>query len=530
MDYPEITTKPYSLSFCILYCNPLEFSTRTSASALFIFGFPGWSRTSSRDSFTFRVFLSLMSQKLGLVGNAVTNGGRTPTLTAAMRTSESRLVATQERRDVLKKSLCNKFKSKFNVNNVSKISAIESIVGEFINMTSKVTEQDILMLEDRVSQAVGATANPAIEDFDKWGLINKYVIEKGAQLERRDKEKRAHMKATNREWLTEQVKERQSVIDEQAKEKVIWAERMKEDVKAFEYEEMSKMLALKEKEAELRNARDAQLAEKKRREAKKVEEMREEDNRLLARIRRDNAREQEKYFSNLQKSKAKYAAHQQENQMRLSLMKAEKEKLHAEDLDYMQQFAAILDKQEADRRRLLEKVYSRQSKSGEYAARLGASMAEQIAADEARANMQLKMQQDKEDREFERKKLLREHAKRDMIATLDKQVKDKEIARKEFAEFDKSAMAEWTRRTSIEEAKAQAKDHERKIKNWKMKDTLLQQMEENKLRRKLDNRAMSDVELTLNKDILERKIPEFQRSVTPILSEVRRPSSSTIIG
>jgi len=476
------------------------------------------------------VFHSLMSQQLGVLGKSAIDGARTPTLTAALRTSESRLVATQERRDVLKKSLCNKFKSKFNVNNVSKISAIEAVVGEFINTTSKVTEQDIQTLEERVLQVIGTSQAPAIADFDKWGQINQYVIEKGAQAERRDKEKRERMKILNRDWLTEQVKEKQSVIIEQVEEKNMWAQRMKDDVKAFENEEMSKIMALKEKEAELRSARDAQLVEKQRREAQRIKDMKEEDERLLARIKRDNAREQEKHFANLQKSKAKYVAHQQENEARLSQIKVEKEKLHAEDLDYMKQFAAILDKQEADRQRLLEKVYSRQSKSGEYAARLGASMAEQIAADEARANMQLKMQQEKEDREFERKRLAREKAKLEMIATLNKQVIEKEVARKEFSDFDKIAMAEWTRLTNIEESKAKAKEHERKMLNLKMKDILLDQMEENKLRRKLDNRAMSSVELTLNKDILERKIPEFQRSVTPILSDTRRPSSSSIIG
>jgi hypothetical protein len=283
-----------------------------------------------------------------------------------------------------------------------------------------------------------------------WGDMYRYQaikLEKEAQEEKLRKLKaRKEMKA----YLDDQVKRKEAYFVNKEKDKAYWLKKNNDDAKTWKTTLKQEKRSLLGKNLEIKKAREIQLKELHDRRMKEQIILKEEDDRMLARQKREKIRAARAKQQKIKEQELALMRVKVENERVLKEKQKLKEDKWAEEARLDAEWKEILDKQERARGERLAEIKKKQQGLETIGLQAQQSMAEQLAADEARAKRhQLELQR-KEDEKAAAVIAKKEKMKNDMMKSIDEAIKLKEQLRQKRAIVDAKFAAKLKRLNNIE--------------------------------------------------------------------------------
>ncbi|PRW32605.1 flagellar associated [Chlorella sorokiniana] len=261
--------------------------------------------------------------------------------------------------------------------------AARQIIGEevarFLREGAGAEEEDISALEDAIrnrlagrrgasGKAERLAAKKSLFSRDEWSQISLYV----AFMAREDEKRTA---AATRAAKREVNAQLQGQAAEVAQRKRVEKEGKKAELKTveaelqqFEKERAAEQQRRATEVAKMRTEREAQLEEQANRKAVAAELKKLAEEEMSTRIALDLKRQMEAEAAAKAKAKEDLKAFLLSNEVNKKIKEEEAEKERLQDLEYMRQQAAQLDKQERERQQLLEKVKAVQNRQAADAA------------------------------------------------------------------------------------------------------------------------------------------------------------------
>ncbi|EFN54646.1 hypothetical protein CHLNCDRAFT_135206 [Chlorella variabilis] len=240
-------------------------------------------------------------------------------------------------------------------------------------------DQDISYLEDairnRLASRTGASgkaerlaATKSLFSNDEWSRISLFM----ALMERKDESQRAAAESVHKREVHSLMA---GQVAEAQKRKLAEKEHKREELKEvdkelqeWEKEEKARRAARQQSVLKLRGDREVQLEEQANRKQAAAELRRRGEEELTARIALDVKRQIEAEAAAKAKAKEELKAFLLSNEANKKIKEEQAEVERQEDVRYMQQQAAQLDKQERERQQLLERVRAVQNRQAEDAA------------------------------------------------------------------------------------------------------------------------------------------------------------------
>lgn len=254
------------------------------------------------------------------------------------------------------------------------------IIGEeverFLNAGGGAEEQEISALEDAIrnrlagrrgtsGKAERLAAKKAAFSQNGWARISQYMAFMAREDEaRRAAQERATKKAAAAalEAATAEALQRKKAEREKKKEDL---KEVVAEVQQWEKDERERQARRAAEVAKLRGEREVQLGEQANRKLVAAELRRRGDAELSARVALDVKKQMEAEAAAKAKAKEDLKAFLLSNEINKKIREEQAEVERQQDIVYMQQQAAQLDKQERERQQLLEKVKAVQNRQAE---------------------------------------------------------------------------------------------------------------------------------------------------------------------
>ena len=193
-----------------------------------------------------------------------------------------------------------------------------------------------------------------------WGMMSRYAA---ARLGAEKKAERDHRNMTRTEmkaYLDAQVAKKQKYFTDHAAEQKFWLKKNNEDTQKWREDEKRKKKRLLAKNLEIKRAREVQLAELDQRRRQQALVLKKEDDRMMARQKREKARVAREKRAKLIVQQAALDRVKEENMVTLAKKEAARQKQWEEEARLDAQWKEILDKQEREREARLEEMYRKQ--------------------------------------------------------------------------------------------------------------------------------------------------------------------------
>lgn len=295
-----------------------------------------------------------------------------------------------------------------------------------------------------------------------WGMMSKYAAAKLQAEKQAQHQRNTFSKMEMKAYLDQQVARKQKIFTDMAEEKVFWRKKNMEDTKKWREEEKSNKAKLLAKNLEIKQARQVQLAhlEKRRREQARI--LKQEDDRMMARQKREKQRVARERRAKIIAQQEGLDRVKEENIIFQEKKREQQRKQWEEDARLDAQWKEILDKQERERQLRLEDLYRKQQGLVKIGLQAAKSNADLLAADAARAKRHQDELTRKEDERAAARKNKAERMKAEMLKSLNDAVKFKEDLQRKQALAD----AEFARRFISENNRElnKADDNEEKSK------------------------------------------------------------------
>ncbi|KAL4421469.1 hypothetical protein ABPG75_010760 [Micractinium tetrahymenae] len=258
--------------------------------------------------------------------------------------------------------------------------AARQIIGEeverFLTAGSGAEEQEIAALEEAIrnrlagrrgtsGKAERLAAKKAAFSQDEWARISQYVAFMAKEDEaRRAAQERAAKKAAASKLAaaTGEAQQRKKAEREKKKEEL---QEVVAEVQQWEKDEKEQQARRAAEVAKLRGEREVQLEEQANRRQVAAELRKRGDAELSARVALDVKKQMEAEAAAKAKAKEDLKAFLLSNEINKKIREEQAEAERQQDIVYMQQQAAQLDKQERERQQLLEKVKAVQNRQAE---------------------------------------------------------------------------------------------------------------------------------------------------------------------
>lgn len=380
--------------------------------------------------------------------------------------------------------------------------------------------------------AAAASAPAGSEELSRpptgkeWEVINSYVVIKGEEKEKQEREaarlKKMNFKKTLDDHINvaHQLQQTTNVGDQE------YVQRITLDVERYKREEKEKFEMIKKKNHEESALRMQQIEEKKRRAAQERQEALEADRRnqelnlqkqreeqeKAARIRREKLEAQERIIK--------------ENKENERLRALAKQREAEEDQRQMQEYAAKLDREAAERENAFNKRMEESAKNGQIFATEGAGKAlreAQIREEQLLIKEQLR--KEAADEAYERKKREDQRMRTHMqLVENERQIEKKraEAAERQSADI---SFAERARREA--EANAAAEKERQRLRLLKQAEykAMLDAQVEEAQRTRSKVVAMAPVEKEINLPTL-REVLDDQQMLSRVMHRMRLTKAS----
>lgn len=316
----------------------------------------------------------------------------------------------------------------------------------------------------------GAAARNKLDPWAKMALadVEKYHGEEAAKVE-----KKKRVIAAQRQYLDAQIAEKESqnvaAKDAKAADKATIMEQYEQYMKDEEaVKKVNKDKMLQSKADQDKQCEDiARAAEA----ADQLEKQQDQQmlHKALADAEAARAKERANFKKRLEAAAALTALNAQNTQFKAK----EAEKEEALNVKLMEEYAALLDKQEEERQAALQKIHDKQAAQGASAEGMQAKIAAKLKAETDMRTREQEYANYKADEMAAQKKQASEKRKGEMLLSLSQQIEDKEakaeverIATIQFVKdfTDKVAMLEKVDRDAAAKRKQAAKDNNQVVK------------------------------------------------------------------
>ena len=283
-----------------------------------------------------------------------------------------------------------------------------------------------------------------------WGVMYRYQAIKLEKEAQQDKVQARIVRNELKAYLDDQVKRKESYFVNKEEERVFWRTKNKRDHKDWKQSTKKIQQEYLAKNLDIKKARQVQLDELNARRMKEKILLKEEDDTMLVRQKREKKRAARDKIKKLKQQEIAIARVKVENEK----AQAHKAKLIQDKWAYEakldKEYKEILDKQERKRGELVAEIKRKQDGLETIGLEAGATMAEQLAQDAARAKrdqLELRKREDVKAAAVIAKKT---RMKNEMIKSIDEAILLKEANRKKRAIEEARFAAKLKRLNDIE--------------------------------------------------------------------------------
>ena len=283
-----------------------------------------------------------------------------------------------------------------------------------------------------------------------WGVMYRYQAAKLQKENEAGKRKEMKTRREMKEYLDKQVTRKGEYFVNKREETIHWKLKNTNDHAEWKQSIKSDKRRMLEKNLEIKKAREVQLKELEDRRMKERIALKEEDDQMMSRQRREKKRAAREKVKQRKEQDLALERVKIENQRVLG----EKAKLvdakWAEEAALDKQWKEILDKQERTRGARLEELKKKQESLYTIGLAQGSKMADLLAADEARAKRHQSALKNKEDEKAAAVEAKKKKMKQDMLTSLHEACALKEEVRIKQARHDAAFAAKLKKLNDIE--------------------------------------------------------------------------------
>ena len=332
-----------------------------------------------------------------------------------------------------------------------------------------------------------------------WGTMYRY---QAIQMKKEQKDEKVQaLKTRNelKEYLDNQVTRKNKYFVNKKEETAYWKKKnidMHAEWKQSIKSDQKKVLA---KNLEIKKARQIQLDQLEARRMKERMILKKEDNVMMSRQKKEKQRVAREKIKKLKQQEISLARVKVENEK----AQAHKAKLIQEKWAYEarldKEYKEVLDKQERKRAERIAEIKRKQDSLETIGLQAQTSMADQLAADAARAKRDQLILRKREDIKAAGVIAKKEKMKNDMIKSIDQAIKLKEQMRRKRAVDDAAFSAKLKRLNNIELERMDHVDDGREARKREWAKTLDVQVAELRARKKKEGASMSATEIRFNR-------------------------------
>lgn len=417
--------------------------------------------------------------------------------------------------DALAASLIKKMRVKFGdvAKDVKAQEIIAQEVREFMTRTVSVREDDLSLLEDRLRSRLSgetpvknslAAEKRAQVAGDEWAKIYAFHVAEGHLKEKEIQELIKEKQRQQRAVLESQLKELEDKKKIEAENEQKYFQTEQASLREWEHQEDMRKSQTIQVRAQLNTDRAEQLRDRTMRREMALEKRRKEDEALAARIAYETRTEFEKEEAERMRAKQALKDYLLQNEDNKKLREDQKQAQWQLDKRYMEQYAAMLDKQEQERLTRLEKLKAVQARQADIASTM---QPYKQWIDPALIDRYYKEREDALDREEKRRQDALKVKNKEMVSSLEVQVKEREKVREQMKSLEQQRAKELLERVKKAEEEEKLRLQREVEKKLKFKNELETQMKDNAHRRRVA--PMSETEKLINNELL-KKVDKFQ--------------------
>ena len=315
--------------------------------------------------------------------------------------------------------------------------------------------------ESRSSNHAAAAAEEKEKEKDKeknasdasqqgWGVMYRYQAAKLQKENEAEKRKERKTRREMKEYLDKQVKRKEEYFVNKRNETIHWKLKNTNDHADWKQSIKSDKRRTLGKNLEIKKAREVQLKELEDRRMKERIALKEEDDRMMSRQRREKKRAAREKVKQRKEQDLALERVKIENQRVLREKAKVLDATWAEEAALDKQWKEILDKQERTRGARLEELKKKQESLYTIGLAQGSKMADLLAADEARAKRHQSALKKKEDEKAAAVEAKKKKMKQDMLTSLHEACALKEEVRIKQARHDAAFAAKLKKLNDIE--------------------------------------------------------------------------------
>lgn len=437
-------------------------------------------------------------------------GLRTGTGRATARSGESPVEA-------LLGTLIKKMRAKFSevASDVKSQEVIAQECKEFMLKTASMRDEDLFKLEDKIRSRLSgetpvrnslAAEKRAQVAGDEWARIYKFHVAEGAEKDKQRQEWQREKQRQQRAVLAAQLQELDQQKKKEAEVEHTYFVAEQAQLKQWEEEENMRKSQQMSVRMQLNTDRAEQLQDRTTRRTMAQEKQKKEDEALAARIAYETRVELEKEEQERVRAKMALKDFLQQNEENKRIREETKQQQWKLDKHYMEQYAAMLDKQERERQERLEKMRAVQAKQADMASTMKPY---KQWIDPALIEKYFQEREEALDKEQAKRQAALKSKTKEMIASLDVQVKEREKARAELRQIEQLRAKELLERVKKGEEEEKARKARLAENKIKFRDQLETQLKDNAQRRRVA--PMSETEKLINAQLLKR-VDVFQNT------------------
>lgn len=364
---------------------------------------------------------------------------------------------------------------------------------------------------------------------EDWTLIFRYQ----QKLAKEERQKELRAKAERRRQLTSSFEEQQAFVSKKRnslkKLDMDYAQSVQANMKVWKQEENAKKEKRRRAIQRQKEIRAKQVRDRQERACKLREDQQSYDLKLVRRIERENKIAQDRERQRKIDDKKRLVAFLAGNAEHRKWKEEQRKKEHDEDVERMKQYAAILDKQEEDRKAYFA---GRSKRQAAFMAQNVAARKSEFEANRARELRDLHYQKLKEDADLEkeRKVALRRRKKQQEINnwlndTISRKKKAREHEKSMYLEINEYAKQQAAKAKAEEDAETRKrreaqKQYQRELRAQVEGREHLYEYVGRMRRRKYAN--MSERERALNKSLIQKIKSDAPELLSPVKSPPRR--------